>query len=446
MSEREELHRKPSNRKAAMDHCAAGIAGSVFLRADAIGHVNAAISADRSYALSYLAKAWMLHAAHDDRFSDKISGLLDKADQCGLAKDSYEHGLYSALKLINGAKEVDGVRVLEAILDKSPTDLFVHQLIQDEVFWMGRSDWMRSITEKAAPAWRETMKGYGSFLSFRAFANEEAGYLDDAEQYGRRAIEIDPTDIWGAHAVAHVLTMRGEMHKGIDWLENLSTNWEHGNQMKHHLWWHLCLFLLEVGDHDRVLALLTTEIRNPDSPMIKASPAATIDITNFSSLLLRLELLGVEVGEHWETLGEICADRVCNHKSAFSNTHDMMVLAATGQYDKADELLKSMRETYYSQSGTVAQSYNAVGISVCEAILAHRKKDYARVLALLGEIPQDLTLIGASHAQRDVYYYLLVHASKQGDRQDLRTVFLKDVERIGFHGVTERAAYKNTAH
>ncbi len=96
--------------------------------------------------------------------------------------------------------------------------------------------------------------------------------------------------------------MKGEMQRGINWLESLSSNWGMANQMQHHLWWHLCLFLLETGEHDRILSLLDTQIRNPDSPLIKASPAATIDINNYSSLLMRLELYGVEVSQQWQKL------------------------------------------------------------------------------------------------------------------------------------------------
>jgi len=350
--------------------------------------------------------------------------------------------MLSALQLARSGKGIESATALETILHKAPTNLLVHQLLHESLFWMGRADWMRDVIERSVPAWDETSADYGPFLSLRAFANEEAGYLDDAERFARAAIEIDPSDIWGAHAAAHALYMKGEVAKGIELVETLSPNWGQANQMRHHLWWHMCLFLLEQGEHERILQLLTTEVRNPDCALIKESPAASIDIQNFSSLLFRLELYGVDVSDHWGTLADICANRVNNHGNAYGNVHDMMVLAATRQDKAADELLASIRNTFDSKTGAVASAYNFIGNPVCEAMLAHRRQDYKQVLGLLSGIRHDLSLMGASHAQRDMFFHLLVHAAEQEGREDLRAVYIRDIERLGFSGVPERAAYK----
>jgi hypothetical protein len=74
--------------------------------------------------------------------------------------------------------------------------------------------------------------------------------------------------------------------------------------------------------------------------------------------------------------------------------------------------------------------------------LAHRAKDYSQMLSKLGGVRHQLHMMGASHAQRDVFYHLLVHAAEQVHRDDLRRVFLRDIERLGFCQVPERAAYK----
>ena len=76
-----------------------------------------------------------------------------------------------------------------------------------------------------------------------------------AEPSGRAAIEIDPGDLWGAHAVAHVMEMQGRHAEGIAWLDELEPNWEGGNNLLHHLWWHRALFHLERREFDAVLDL-----------------------------------------------------------------------------------------------------------------------------------------------------------------------------------------------
>src|SRR5439155_1743682 len=71
-------------------------------------------------------------------------------------------------------------------------------------FWLGRPEDMVASVERVIPAWSEGMPGYVSILACRCFAHEEAGNYLGAEPSGRRAIELDPGDLWAAHAVAHV--------------------------------------------------------------------------------------------------------------------------------------------------------------------------------------------------------------------------------------------------
>ena len=430
----------------AIEQCLTGIARSVRCHSDSMDYIDSAIAADNSYALARLIKAWMLHSGRESTVANDVSQLIVDVEERLPSDIGYESQLLSALKLSTAGKSIESATILEHMLLDTPTDIYLHKIVQDEIFWLGKAQWMRDITERAAPFWNENSADYGAFLSYRAFANEEAGHYAAAERYGRAALEIDPSDIWGAHAVAHTLLMKGDIKRGVELLEELSVHWGHGNQMRHHLWWHVCLFLLELGEHERILELLTLKVRNPDSQLVKASPAAPIDIQNYASLLLRLELYGVDVSAHWHTLSEVCACRVNNHGNAFGNVHDMMVLTATGQFDKADELILSMRTQYANNQGSVALAYNAVGIPTCLALIAHRKNHPTAVLELLGGVRHDLSLMGGSHAQRDVFYHLLVHTAQQVNRSDLSTIYKRDIERLGFCDVPSRAAYKMTAH
>ena len=432
----------------AIARCTAGIDSYVRWRADAMGHLDASIAAEGNYALPRLVKGWMLNSSRDASFTDTIDAQINAVEsQSGNqpAMEARERRLFVALKTSRAGDGIGAATLLEQHLVENPTDALAQQLIQNELFWMGRADWMHDVAERSAPAWSDTTHAYSSFLSLRAFANEEAGDLAAAERFGRMAVEIDPEDTWGAHAVAHVLLMRGDTQPGIEWLEGLCQHWGHANQLRHHLWWHLCLFLLEQGEYDKIKTLLTTEVRNPESALVQAAPAAGIDIQNFASLLLRLELYGVNVSDQWQVLETVCAERVNNHGNAFCNIHDMMVLCATGQFDLAAEMIMSMRERYHRQRGSVALAYQAAGIPACEAIMAYYKRDYDTVLEKLSPVRHDLSLLGASHAQRDVLYHLLMHAARQQHRDDLQQILLRDIERIGFCDVPERAAYKQAA-
>jgi hypothetical protein len=52
-------------------------------------------------------------------------------------------------------------------------------------------------------------------------------------------------------------------------------------------------------------------------------------------------------------------------------------------------------------------------------------------------------LLGASHAQRDVLFHVLVHAARKLGRGELVQVFVRDIERAGFCAVPKRAAYQH---
>jgi hypothetical protein len=75
--------------------------------------------------------------------------------------------------------------------------------------------------------------------------------------------------------------------------------------------------------------------------------------------------------------------------------------------------------------------------------LAHRLGEYDRVVELLSSVRHDLPLIGGSHAQRDVFYQLLIDAARRSGRENLIPQFLSDVERIGFGAVEERTLYRD---
>ncbi len=429
---------------AAADAFNKGMRSYVTWRTDAFDHLDAAIAADPGFAMAKLGKGWILQTARSAKFRPVIDGLLEgmEIDQSDTRAVAYRDSLAAAV----AGRGVEASSIMEAYLAETPTDLLAHRLVQFELFWNGRASLMRAITERAVPFWTDDTPDYGCFLSCRSFSNEEAGDYELAEKCGRDAVALDPYDCWGTHAVAHVLVMQGRIDDGTDWLEGLSGNWAEANQIGHHLWWHLCLFLLERGEHERILELFDTRIRNPESPLVKAAPDATIDLQNVASLLMRLELRGVDIGDRWNVMADVCAGRVHDHGNAFSNAHDIMVLAGCGRFDQAEELIGSARAFAASdETGSLVTSYRAAGVAVCEAVLAHRRRDWGHVIELMAPVRHDLHLIGGSHAQRDIFYQMLIDAARRAGRADLIGLYFDDIRRIGFDLVDQRTLYRDAA-
>ena len=430
---------------AAAEAFNAGMHGFVCWRTDTMAHLDAAMAADPNFALAKLTKGWILQTARTAAFRAPIEGLLAAAAPLMEAADERERAYFHGLTAAVNGRGVEASTIMEAMLAENPTDLLAHRLTQFELFWNGRAAWMRDIAERAAPAWRGDLADYGCFQAVRAFASEEAGDYELAERCGRDAVAIDPTDCWGTHAVAHVYAMQGRIDDGAAWLEGLSGNWGEANQIGHHLWWHLCLMLLEQGDYDRALDLVTSQVRNPESPLVKSMPDATIDLQNVASLLIRLEMRGVDLGDRWSILAEICAGRIDDHANPFSGAHDMMVLTGSGQFDLAAKLLDSMRAFAATGDGSLVTAYRTAGIPLCEAILAHRRGEYERVIALLSPVRHDLHLIGGSHAQRDVFFQILLDAAHRTGRRDLIPLYFDDIRRLGFDKVEQRTLYRDMA-
>src|SRR5438552_2419716 len=80
--------------------------------------------------------------------------------------------------------------------------------------------------DRAYQGWDASLSGYGTILACRAFAYEECGDYAVAEPAGLAALDIDPGDFWGAHALAHVMEMQGRPGEGIDLLEKLERHWD----------------------------------------------------------------------------------------------------------------------------------------------------------------------------------------------------------------------------
>ncbi|MEJ0072154.1 MAG: hypothetical protein WDO24_29420 [Pseudomonadota bacterium] len=261
----------------------------------------------------------------------------------------------------------------EAILAEHPTDLLALRLAHFNYFWLGRAADMRASVERAAPAWPDALPGFGTVLAMRAFGAEECGDYQAAEQAGRRAVALDPADLWAAHAVAHALEMQSRAVDGIAWLDALAPHWADGNNMIHHLWWHRALFHLERGETDHVLALYDARIRDLDSPLVRAMPDLYIDIQNAVALLWRLEHVGIDVGARWTELADKSEPRIGDHVLLFTVPHFMMALAAAGRDQAAARLLDALRDFAAAGTGSLAPIAGAVAVPVCAAVLAHRR-------------------------------------------------------------------------
>ena len=300
-------------------------------------------------------------------------------------------------------------RVWDAILDEFPRDLIALKVSQFVLSYLGESEAMRARVARVLPAWTADHPGFGFTLGCYAYALEESGDYRQAEDVGRRAVELDRGDIWAAHAVAHVAEMEGRLQDGIDWIAGLANEWHDCSNFALHLKWHESLYHLELEQYDQVLALYDRDVR-------AESTDEYLDIANAVSLLWRLEQADVEVGGRWRELATRAESHLDDHALVFVDLHYVMALAAAGNERAVREILASCERFATSGEGTEAEVMADVGLPLARALVAHRAGAFGSVVDELYPVRRRIRRIGASHAQRDVFSQLLIDAAWRGGR------------------------------
>ncbi len=354
-----------------------------------------------------------------------------------------EHAHAAALDAWANGGPDRAIEIWNQILAGHPHDILAFRLAHFVNFWLGRPEAMLASVLAVEKHWSGAEHGFNAILGCRAFAHEECGYYTEAEAAGREAIRRDPTDLWSAHAVAHVMEMQGRRGEGIAWVEALQTNWDGKNNLKHHLWWHQAMFHLERRDFARVLSLYDTGYRDHTSPLTQAQPDLYIDAQNAASMLFRLGRHGVDVGDRWVELADKAEDRIGDCISAFTLPHWMMALAATERNDAGRRMLDGMRDYAASEDGINGRLVGTLALPVSEAVLAHGQHRYAAAVAVMRPVIGEMYQLGGSHAQQDVLEQVFLDSAlKAGLENDVQLM----LERVsGRHPVPpdRRVGYRH---
>ncbi len=430
---------------AAFDYL---VTGYLTFRADTPARLTAVLEADPDFALAHCMQGYFAMLAFKQSVVPVAVQAARTAQSLAGGATPRERSHIAALTAWTEGELDRAIASWESILRTHPQDVVAFRLAHFVNFWLGRPQDMVASVERLIPAWSEDIPGYSSILACRCFAQEQSGNPLAAEPSGRRAIELDPGDLWAAHAVAHVLESQGRRSEGIQWLTMLAPNWEGSHNLQHHLWWHCALFTLEYGDYAAVLELYDTRFRNLAAPLTVASPDVYIDVQNAASMLFRLQRLGVDVGNRWEELADKAEARIGDCLSAFTLPHWLMALTATGRTAAAERMIEAMR-VFAKGHGTVAPMVRDYVLPIAEAQLAHAAGRHTEAVALMRPAIGGMYQLGGSHAQQDVLEQLFVDAAlKAGSTADIRLALERVAGRrsipperfIGWREAVNRAA------
>ena len=355
------------------------------------GQVVAAAEADPDNVLAnaYAAMLWLFLESPDG--PAKAAPYLARAES-GTDANRRERMTVAAIRAWADNDIPRAIAVGEQAIAEFPRDVAIAKATQYHHFNLGNAPGMLRVALPMLAAAPEVPYAHG----MTAFAYEQCHMLPEAEAAAHAAIRLQRKEPWAHHALAHVLLTQGRNAEARAFLEDVKDSWTGLNSfMVTHNWWHLALVMIEQGEADRVLDHYATQIWGVWKEYSQDQIGAV-------SLLARLELAGVDVGNRWQDVADYLAVRVDDHVQPFLSLHYIYGLARAGR-PEAETMLANLRRFAAHAPDFVRAAWREVALPVAEGLLAHAKGDHAAVAAhLLTALPR-LPEIGGSHAQRDLF-------------------------------------------
>lgn len=413
----------------------AAVFDSLEHRLSAMERVKAALQADPHFVMGHCLRAAMLLQIGSNQVHAKIADTLNKAKSHAQGASLRENMHVRALEHWLAGNQSRACGVWQELLDQWPGDIVALRLHHNGCFWTGDRKGLAGAPLQVLEALGEDTAGSGFVMGMAAFGLEENADYKRAERYGRAAVERNENDLWSLHAVAHILEMQCRHEEGSRLLNQPAGTWEDRNPFKDHLWWHAALFSLERGDTERVLDLYDREVRVDETGFY-------LDVQNAASLLMRLELVGVDVGERWEELADLAEKRFADHVMPFTDAHFMLALTGAGRLEAARGYLASLKDFAAAFDNEVATVVRNVTVPLCEGLLAYAEDRYEASAELLAGLRGELSAMGASHAQRDIFQQLLIDAVTRAGQTEMARKLLEERQaaRPGSDWARERLA------
>jgi tetratricopeptide (TPR) repeat protein len=380
-------------------------------RMDPLALLAPVLADDPDFIAGHLLQAGLMLSAFELPLFAAAAESLKLAAASRHTPTAREQSLLAALSVWAGV-DIDGaLSGLDRHLVEHPRDLLSLQLAHVGDLVLGRTTMLRDRIARVRGHWSEADAGYGYVLGMMAFGLEENFAFERAESLGRRAVELNPNDAWAVHAVAHVCEMQGRAADGITWMNATRPAWRSDNGMAVHNHWHLALMHLALGDRTAALALY-------DETVAPAAEALTMNLADASSLLWRLQLRGVDVGERWSALGQRWRAQGVWGASAFFDMHAAMVFVAAGDGTSVEALRSAACATAAATPAGDAL-WRRLMLPVIDGFAALLDGQPARCAELLLPLLPVTQPMGGSHAQRQVLLLTALEAARRSGNRAL---------------------------
>ena len=319
--------------------------------------------------------------------------LAADADRCReRAGDSTERerAHVRALELVLAGEFTGAVRAWHQIA-LGERDFAAVRFAHDVSLHAGDLDGRLATSSHAVKAWRGE-PGWGFVAGQHAFALEESGRYDEAEELGRQALSLDPDDLWARHALAHVYESTDNTPAARELLERSVERWSAQELFATHIWWHLALRLLAAGDWAGALAVF--DERRPHAK-------TAFQLCDQTSLLWRLELAGCDAGDRWDGLADGWDGVAERHTCGFLDVHAALAFTRRPGHPGARRWFDGLEEREAGASENDI-TFSEVVNPLVEAFRSYGEGSCARFVRLVDRLGSSVSRIGGSIAQRDL--------------------------------------------
>jgi len=384
----------------------------------------AAAAEDRSCVLAGVLRAYLAlmstEAGAVAGAEQALSAAPAAVPAAGLPPRERAH-LAAARRWIGGDMTGAGAALAE-ISVRWPRDLLALFAGHQVDFFTGDAVNLRDRIGRALGAWHDDDPQLGFLHGMYAFGLEECNLYGQSADAGRRAVELNPDDVWGIHAVVHTHEMQGEIPDGIRFLRDREAQWQAGNFLNVHNSWHYALYLMQGNDVPGALAVYDRVLHH------QGSQDVALELLDATALLWRLQLEGISAGDRWPPLSEAWQRLLAPGFYPFNDMHAIMAFVGTGDLDRAAEVVLALERVVAEgdPATTGWQMTSAVGLPVCRGLLHYGRGRYELVLDELMPIRTRVHEFGGSHAQRDAVERTLLESAIRAGRTDLAMALVSE--------------------
>jgi len=382
-------------------------------------HIKKSLEADPEFVMGLCFRGYVLMQLGSIAIYDKVESVVQQLKSIAQDATQREREHIQALEFWLAGRVSESCKIWQDILVHTPHDLLALRLHHFMSFWQGHREDLRSLPASVLGQIDESTPGYSYVLGMFAFGLEECGDYQRAEECGRKAVAMNKEDLWALHSIAHVLEMQGRFDDGLTLLDQPFGIWQDRNPFKDHVWWHTALFALERDEHDRVLDFYDREVRIDEIGFY-------LDFQNAASLLMRLELHGVDVGERWTELADMAETRKEDHVMPFTDMHFMLALAGAKRTQSGNDYITSLEDFSSRKDNDAAQVTAALGLPIARFLQDYAEGNFNNAVDTLLPIRHDLAPLGGSHAQQDILNQMLIDATMRHGRVDLARSLLTE--------------------